>query len=328
MSIPVDVADVPTGSREFDRGYLLTSRDGQVKVVSVRAVAQDGTLVVPAPGPGSVRNVGANPRVTLLFPPVESPGMTCSSTAPRPPRATTSRHRDERDPAQTGRAVTTSRSGSARSSTSPRRLRPRGRVLAGRHRLRPVRAPRPGRRVRRRWCRPTATTTRASRPSAGDGRLHLDLRREPTHAAEGRHRARRPRARAPRARVRRAPLARQLRLLLRHPPGVAPSRGSHLADGNRSRVDQVCLDIHAVVVRRGGGVLADADRLGPRAIGGPGVRPPAPARRAAAAVAAAAPRRRAWRGGRAPGPLLRRPAAERATRPSAPPWCAGTSTGP
>ena len=76
MSIPVEVADIPERLAEFDRGYLLTSRDGQVKVVSVRAVAQDGTLVVPAPGPGSVRNVGANPRVTLLFPPVESPGMT------------------------------------------------------------------------------------------------------------------------------------------------------------------------------------------------------------------------------------------------------------
>lgn len=76
MSIPVEVADLPQRLAEFDRGYLLTSRDGAVKAVSVRAVAVDGHLLVAAPGRGSVANVDANPSVTLLFPPVESPGMT------------------------------------------------------------------------------------------------------------------------------------------------------------------------------------------------------------------------------------------------------------
>jgi hypothetical protein len=76
MSIPVEVADLPQRLAEFDRGYLLTSRDGLVKAVSVRAVADEGTLRVPAPGRGSVANVAANPNVTLLFPPLESPGMT------------------------------------------------------------------------------------------------------------------------------------------------------------------------------------------------------------------------------------------------------------
>ena len=76
MSIPVEVADIPQRLAEFDRGYLLTAKDGLVKAVSVRAVAQDGTLLVPMPGRGSVANVGANPSVTLLFPPRESPGMT------------------------------------------------------------------------------------------------------------------------------------------------------------------------------------------------------------------------------------------------------------
>ena len=76
MSIPVEVADLPQRLAEFDRGYLLTSRDGAVKAVSVRAVPEDGHLLVAAPGRGSVANVGANPSVTLLFPPREDGGMT------------------------------------------------------------------------------------------------------------------------------------------------------------------------------------------------------------------------------------------------------------
>src|SRR5215468_8784630 len=76
MSVVVDLADLPEQLAAFDRGYLLTTRDGLVKAVSARAVVQEGTLRVPAPGRGSVANVGANPPVTLLFPPLEQPGMT------------------------------------------------------------------------------------------------------------------------------------------------------------------------------------------------------------------------------------------------------------
>ena len=76
MSVPVDVADLPTRLQEFDRGYLLTSRDGLVKAVSIRAVPEEGDLLVAAPGGGSIRNVGANPHVTLLFPPTVEGGMT------------------------------------------------------------------------------------------------------------------------------------------------------------------------------------------------------------------------------------------------------------
>jgi hypothetical protein len=76
MSIPVQVADLPQRLAEFDRGYLLTVKDGLVKAVSVRALPQDGTLVVAAPGRGSIANVGVNPSVTLLFPPRADPGMT------------------------------------------------------------------------------------------------------------------------------------------------------------------------------------------------------------------------------------------------------------
>jgi len=76
MSTPVDVADLPERLADFDRGYLLTSHEGLVKAVSVRAVPRDGSLVVAAPGGGSLRNVTANPSVTLLFPPPEPGGMT------------------------------------------------------------------------------------------------------------------------------------------------------------------------------------------------------------------------------------------------------------
>ena len=76
MSVLVDVADLPERLQEFDRGYLLTSKDGLVKAVSARAVPEDGALRVAAPGRGSVANVGTNPAVTLLFPPVTSPGMS------------------------------------------------------------------------------------------------------------------------------------------------------------------------------------------------------------------------------------------------------------
>lgn len=77
MSVLVDVAEIPARLAEFDRGYLLTSRDGLVKAVSMRAVATaDGDLLVAAPGGGSMRNVDANPPVTLLFPPPDAAGMS------------------------------------------------------------------------------------------------------------------------------------------------------------------------------------------------------------------------------------------------------------
>ena len=76
MSILVDLADLPTTLADFDRGYLLTSADGRVKAVSVRAEVDGETLVVRTPGRGSVANVAANPTVTLLFPPRADGGMT------------------------------------------------------------------------------------------------------------------------------------------------------------------------------------------------------------------------------------------------------------
>lgn len=76
MSVLVDLADLPERLQEFDRGYLLTSKDGLVKAVSVRAVPDGAGLRVATPGRGSVANVRANPHVTLVFPPLTNPGMS------------------------------------------------------------------------------------------------------------------------------------------------------------------------------------------------------------------------------------------------------------
>lgn len=76
MSVIVDLADLPKTLAEFERGYLLTSKDGLVKAVSARAVVAGDGLVVACPGRGSVANAGANPSVTLLFPPPGGAGMT------------------------------------------------------------------------------------------------------------------------------------------------------------------------------------------------------------------------------------------------------------
>jgi hypothetical protein len=76
MSVLVDLADLPKTLADFERGYLLTSKDGLVKAVSVRAVPEDGGLRIATPGRGSVANVGANPHLTLVFPPLSNPGMS------------------------------------------------------------------------------------------------------------------------------------------------------------------------------------------------------------------------------------------------------------
>ena len=79
MSIPVEVADLGRTLQDFDAAYLLTtSSAGTVKVVSVLVdqSLDSGSLLVPGPGRGSLANVGANPAVTLLFPPQAPGGMS------------------------------------------------------------------------------------------------------------------------------------------------------------------------------------------------------------------------------------------------------------
>lgn len=73
----MQVGELGTTLTEFAAGYLLTTAtDGRVKAVSAAPDLVAGTLVVEAPGRGSVANAAANARVTLLWPPRQVGGMS------------------------------------------------------------------------------------------------------------------------------------------------------------------------------------------------------------------------------------------------------------
>ena len=76
MSVPVPLGDLVRALADFDAGFLLTTTDGRVKVVTVEPEPGDGVLTVRAPGRGTCRNVAANPQVTLAFPPREARGLS------------------------------------------------------------------------------------------------------------------------------------------------------------------------------------------------------------------------------------------------------------
>lgn len=76
MSLPVAIADLVTALERFGSGYLLTSTDGRVKVVTVDPTATDRGLWILGPGRGTLGNLAANPNVTLIFPPLEAHGYT------------------------------------------------------------------------------------------------------------------------------------------------------------------------------------------------------------------------------------------------------------
>ncbi|CAB4732658.1 MAG: pyridoxamine 5'-phosphate oxidase [Actinobacteria bacterium] len=75
MSIPIDLADLPAHLTGFPSAYLLSTTDGQVKVVQVDARLVDGDLVIAHPGRGSLANVASNPVVSVLFPPPLAPAF-------------------------------------------------------------------------------------------------------------------------------------------------------------------------------------------------------------------------------------------------------------
>jgi hypothetical protein len=76
VSIPVAVKDILTRLDDFGSGYLLTTTDGRVKVVTVDPVGDNGGLRATAPGKGTLANLAANPAVTLVFPPLDQHGHT------------------------------------------------------------------------------------------------------------------------------------------------------------------------------------------------------------------------------------------------------------
>lgn len=76
MSIPVGMGDLQRALQDFGSGYLLTTRGGRVKVVTVDPESEGDTLVVAGPGRGTLANLAENPAVTLTFPPREPHGYT------------------------------------------------------------------------------------------------------------------------------------------------------------------------------------------------------------------------------------------------------------
>ncbi|MFV0260213.1 MAG: pyridoxamine 5'-phosphate oxidase [Acidimicrobiales bacterium] len=76
MSIPVDLNDLVRALGDYGPGYLLSTTEGQVKVVTVEPEADGGVLRIVGPGGGSCRNVAANPIVTLVFPPARPRGYS------------------------------------------------------------------------------------------------------------------------------------------------------------------------------------------------------------------------------------------------------------
>jgi hypothetical protein len=76
VSIPVEIDDLTEALERFGSGYLLTTTEGRVKVVTVDPVSAGTGLRIAAPGRGTARNLAANPAVTLVFPPLERHGHT------------------------------------------------------------------------------------------------------------------------------------------------------------------------------------------------------------------------------------------------------------
>lgn len=77
MSIVVELADLPAVRRRFGPALLLTTDRGAIKAVhAAPEQAEDGALLLRAPGRGSIRNVTANDRVTLVWHPPSEPGFS------------------------------------------------------------------------------------------------------------------------------------------------------------------------------------------------------------------------------------------------------------
>lgn len=73
----MQVAELERVRAQFGAGYLVTvSTDGSAKVVTVEPTVTGDSVVVTGPGRGSLANAGAQPAVTLVFPPDQPHGFT------------------------------------------------------------------------------------------------------------------------------------------------------------------------------------------------------------------------------------------------------------
>lgn len=76
MSIPVDLGELAAALADFNSGYLLTTHEGRIKVVTVDPELDGRALVVSGPGRGTIANLAENSAVTVVFPPAEPKGYT------------------------------------------------------------------------------------------------------------------------------------------------------------------------------------------------------------------------------------------------------------
>jgi len=77
MSIPVQLSDLESAMSRYHIGYLLTAGDsGPPRAVQIRAVVQDGKLLVDSVGRRTRENVLARPAVSLLWPAATATGYS------------------------------------------------------------------------------------------------------------------------------------------------------------------------------------------------------------------------------------------------------------
>lgn len=77
MSKVVELADLEEALADFGSGFLLTlGSEERIKLVSVAPTYADGVFTISDPGRGSCANAAQHPAVTLLYPPLDQPGMS------------------------------------------------------------------------------------------------------------------------------------------------------------------------------------------------------------------------------------------------------------
>lgn len=78
MSIPVSMQQLAATLTAFEHAYLITMRPagGFAKIYTVDPVVTDGELLIPTDHQASLDNVTADPRITLIWPPLVHHGWT------------------------------------------------------------------------------------------------------------------------------------------------------------------------------------------------------------------------------------------------------------
>ena len=77
MSIPVQLSGLATAMSRYHIGFLLTASDsGPPRAVQIRAVVQDGDLILDSVGKRTRDNVVARPAVSLLWPSATATGYS------------------------------------------------------------------------------------------------------------------------------------------------------------------------------------------------------------------------------------------------------------